>query len=58
MIRHTEDLLGTEALQAPRPHVLESLWRRYLMTIKPVDIQLRGTVFDLLDHMLVPYFIE
>ena len=58
MIRHTEDLLRTETFQSPGPHALKGLGRSHLMTIEPVDIQLRGTVLDLLDHMFVPYLIE
>ena len=58
MIRHTEYLLGAETLQSSFAHALESLWRGHLMAIEPVDIQLRGTILDLLDHMFVPYLVE
>ena len=58
VIRHTEDLLRTETLQASFPHALEGLRRSDLMTIQAVDIQLRGTILDLLDHVPVPYFIK
>ena len=38
MIRHTENLPGTETLQTTSPHTIESLRRGHFVTIQPVDI--------------------
>ena len=58
VIRHTEDLFGSEAFQSTLSQSLESLRRRYLMTIKTVDIKLRWTIINNLDNMLVPNLIK
>ena len=58
MIGHTEYLLGTETLQSACSHAGKSLRRSHFMTIQAVDIQLRRPVFNDLNNMLVPNFVE
>ena len=58
MVGHTVDMVGTEALESSLPHTSECLWRRHLVAIETVDVKLCGTVFYLLNDVLVPDFIK
>ena len=58
VVRHTEDFVRPEAFEASLPHSFESLRRSDFMAVKPVDIELSGSVFHVLHHMGVPNLIE
>ena len=58
MIGHTVYLLRTEALQSSGPHAFKGLGRCHLVAVQAVDIQLLWTIFHLLHHMCIPYFIK
>ena len=58
MVRHTENLLRTETLNAALTEAFESLWRGDLMAVEAVNIELGGTVGDVLDDVGIPYLVE
>ena len=58
MVGHAENLPWTEALQSPRPHAGKGLGRSHLVAVQAVDIELRRTVVNLLNHVSVPDFVE
>ena len=58
MVGHTVDMVGTETLESSLPHACECLWRRHLMAIEAVDVKLCGTVFYLLNDVLVPNLVK
>ena len=58
VVGHTENLLRAETLESAAAHSLESLRAGHLVSIEAVNIELVGTVFHVLHHVLVPDFVK
>ena len=58
VVRHAENLLRTQAADAPRAQAVESLRARHLVAVEPVDVQLVGAAFHMLDDVCVPDLVK
>jgi hypothetical protein len=58
VVGHAVDSVGAKAFDATASEVIKSLWRCYFMTVESVNIELRGTIFDFVHNVRVPYFIK
>lgn len=58
MVGHAVDLVGAEHLESALTKPVESLWRRDLMAVQPVNVKLGGTVFHNLHDVAVPNLVK
>jgi hypothetical protein len=58
MVGHTEDIFRAEAFDSATSHPLESLGACHLMAIEAVDVELFGSILDVLHHVAVPDFVK
>ena len=58
VVGRTVCALGAHHFQSAAAQTLESLRTCHLVAIMTVNIELVGTVFNVVYHMSVPYFVE
>ena len=58
VVRHAENLLRTQAADAPCAQAVEGLRARHLVAVEPVDVQLVGPAFHMLDDVCVPDLVK
>ena len=58
VVRHADNLLRTQAADTPFAQAVERLRTRHFVAIQPVDVQLVGSAFHMLDDMRVPDLVK
>ena len=58
VVRHADNLLRTQAADAPLAQAVERLRARHLVAVEPVDVQLVGPAFHVLDDVRIPDFVK
>ena len=58
VVGHSNLIFGAKNFQAFVAKRVECLWRSHLVQIKAVDVELSRSVFNLLNNVLVPYFVK